>query len=375
MNKAVVTEKITQAIQSWESAGGLAANPSFQANANQLGKNLKRIHDAHSGSWFGYQANVYYVGLRPPRPGQHFNIDVGLSNGFGLTQPSANWVAHTPDEIEKEAMEGVDQQSLRTLAEASERAYQIFREVYDTILIIADMLLDEQQSTAVERIRDEIKKIKGKSTEKELLTQMMPRDQYTRDTVAQRQGIWPPPHCVISARQVALLSPFEALDKLIKASRSLLKFVEMYDTAGRIALKSTGKVFIGHGRSLVWRELKDFLEDRLHLEVAEFNEESTSGVVTMERLQKMLEASSFAFLVMTAEDEHADKTVHARENVIHEVGLFQSRLGINKAIVLLEEGCPEFSNIHGLGQIRFPSGDIRAKFEDIREVLEREGIV
>ena len=26
---------------------------------------------------------------------------------------------------------------------------------------------------------------------------------------------------------------------------------------------------------------------------------------------------------MTAEDEHADGTKHARENVIHEVGLFQ----------------------------------------------------
>jgi hypothetical protein len=39
--------------------------------------------------------------------------------------------------------------------------------------------------------------------------------------------------------------------------------------------KPSGKiganVFIGHGRSLVWRELKDFLEDRLGLSVDEFN--------------------------------------------------------------------------------------------------------
>jgi hypothetical protein len=43
--------------------------------------------------------------------------------------------------------------------------------------------------------------------------------------------------------------------------------------------------------------------------------------------------------------------------------------------VLLEEGCEEFSNIHGLGQIRFPKEDIRPAFEEIRRVLEREGLI
>lgn len=77
----------------------------------------------------------------------------------------------------------------------------------------------------------------------------------------------------------------------------------------------------------------------------------------------MLSQATFAFLVMTAEEEHADSTVHARPNVIHEVGLFQGRLGFPRAIVLLEEGCSDFSNIIGLSQIRFPSGDIQARFE------------
>lgn len=89
----------------------------------------------------------------------------------------------------------------------------------------------------------------------------------------------------------------------------------------------------------------------------------------------MLDSAAFALLVMTAEDEHADKSRHARENVIHEVGLFQGRLGFRRAIVLLEEGCAEFSNIQGLNQIRFPSGKIMAVSEDIRRVLEREKIL
>jgi predicted nucleotide-binding protein len=134
-------------------------------------------------------------------------------------------------------------------------------------------------------------------------------------------------------------------------------------------------VFIGHGRSLVWRELKDFLENRLGLSVDEFNRVPVAGIPTSARLSEMLDAAAFAFLVMTAEDEQTDGTMRARENVVHEVGLFQGRLGFARAIVLVEDGCEEFSNVHGLGQIRFPTGNIAAKFEDIRAVLEREGVM
>ena len=143
----------------------------------------------------------------------------------------------------------------------------------------------------------------------------------------------------------------------------------------RIENDTPNKIFIGHGRSQAWRGLKDFLQDRLRLDWDEYNREATAGMAIKERLEEMLNQASFAFLIMTAEDEHTDETFHARENVIHEVGLFQGKLGFRKAIVLLEEGCQEFSNIHGLSQIRFPTGNILAKSEEIRRVLEREGIL
>jgi predicted nucleotide-binding protein len=54
------------------------------------------------------------------------------------------------------------------------------------------------------------------------------------------------------------------------------------------------------------------------------------------------------------------------------LGLFQGRLGFTKAIVLLEEGTEEFSNIHGVQQIRFPRGGIRQTFGDVLGVLRRE---
>ncbi len=135
------------------------------------------------------------------------------------------------------------------------------------------------------------------------------------------------------------------------------------------------RVFIGHGRSLQWLVLKDFLENRLQLKVEEFNRVSSVGIAVSQRLSGLLDSALFAFLVMTAEDEQIDKSKHARENVIHEVGFFQGRLGFPRAATLVEDGCEMFSNMDGLGHIKFPQGNISTAFEEVRKVLERERIV
>lgn len=134
-------------------------------------------------------------------------------------------------------------------------------------------------------------------------------------------------------------------------------------------------VFLGHGQSLVWRDLKDYLRDRLDLRVDEFNLQAAAGMTIASRLEQMLDAATFAFIVMTAEDATPSGLTNARLNVVHELGLFQGRLGFMKAIVLLEDGCEEFSNIHGLVQVRFPKGDIDPVKDQIRHILERENIV
>ncbi len=176
-----------------------------------------------------------------------------------------------------------------------------------------------------------------------------------------------------------ILDQVDARGELARRLRLLESFIAQIESSGiSHFIKSTvagSRVFIGHGQSPVWRELKDFINDRLNLPWDEFNREAVAGFTTFERISAMLDSACFAFLIMTAEDQHADSTTHARQNVVHEVGLFQGRLGPKKAIILLEDGCKEFSNIVGMSQIRFPKGRISATFEEIRRVLEREGIV
>jgi predicted nucleotide-binding protein len=58
--------------------------------------------------------------------------------------------------------------------------------------------------------------------------------------------------------------------------------------------------------------------------------------------------------------------------VIHETGLFQGRLGFSRAIVLLEDGAEEFSNLAGIQQIRFAKSNIKETFGEVLAVLRRE---
>jgi hypothetical protein len=138
-------------------------------------------------------------------------------------------------------------------------------------------------------------------------------------------------------------------------------------------------VFIGHGRSLCWRDLKDHLHEKHGYQIQAYEIGARAGHAIRDILEDMLSSSSFAILVMTGEDLVVDGgsggmegKLRARQNVVHEAGLFQGRLGFARAIILLEEGTEEFSNIFGVQQIRFAKGNVREAYGEVLATLRRE---
>lgn len=136
-----------------------------------------------------------------------------------------------------------------------------------------------------------------------------------------------------------------------------------------LGLATTLTIFLGHGRSAVWREVKDYLEGR-GIAWEEFNRIPTAGQTAKERLEGLLDDCNGALIVFTAEDDAADGSKSARANVIHEAGLFQGRLGFGRAIVLREEGCTSFSNLAGVQELRFGVGRVSDCFYDLGRVLQ-----
>lgn len=116
------------------------------------------------------------------------------------------------------------------------------------------------------------------------------------------------------------------------------------------------KVFIGHGGDPQWKYLQRALVETHNIRAEAFESSERVGYHTLVVVDQMVRSSAVAVVVMTGEDSMPDGSLRARENVVHEIGFCQGALGIDRTIIVMEDGIVEPSNITGLTQIRFPRG-------------------
>jgi predicted nucleotide-binding protein len=334
----------------------------------------KDVGKSWSGSWLGYHSRIYYQGFIVPPPGARFSQEWGFKNSY-LAETKGNWAEFNFENVIAVINKKAGNPNIEAILAQGSGAKEAFEQAKSHVLSLVHSNFGSDRDKFLQSIIDKIESFKV-SGESDFIRYFQPSGQtLSRDTVAIEKGRHTPPHIAVLAKALAAKSPFDSCSELKREISKLASHVQNLEDKAVKEERIGTNIFIGHGRSPFWRELKDFVDDRLGLPWDEFNRVPIAGITNINRLEQMLDKASFAFLVMTAEDEQADGNLHARMNVIHEVGLFQGRLGFERAIVLLEEGCAEFSNIQGLGQIRFPKGKISAIFEEVRQVLEREGIV
>lgn len=341
----------------------------------QLEEAATSIGKAWSGSCLGYHARIYYQDLQSPPPGAHFSPEWGMQDSWPIKATTGNWIEYNPDEIESVIRKIAENPDLGPAQQLAAKAASAFQSSKPDVLSILTTALSEREDAFIASLKEQVEQIAVLSRD-QVLRQCIPSGQcMSRDSLAVTQGLQAPPHLSVLSEVIALKQAPAACDRLAQLARKAGSHLARRQRQSRRSQEIGTNVFIGHGRSPIWRELKDFIQDRVRLPWDEFNRVPVAGVPNIARLAEMLDAAAVAFLIMTGEDEQADGKLHARMNVVHEAGLFQGRLGFTRAIVLLEEGCEGFSNIEGLGQIRFPKGNIKAVFDEVRRVLEREGIL
>jgi predicted nucleotide-binding protein len=323
----------------------------------------------------GYHASVYYDGFRSPPAGANFSPEWGLMETFAIEDTKGDWKEFNRDKVIEAIYRKSGDASLDPPRQLTSEIENEFSKYKGDVLSILTASLSMSPDEFLADLKRESTRISFISSS-DVIDAIRPKGQiWSRDSLALSQGLKVPPHYSVVAEVESIRSAGTSCKRLGEVARKAGSHLARVEQKQNRAAMVGTNVFIGHGSSKAWRELKDFVQDRLHLPYDEFNRVPIAGVTNIARLSEMLNGASVAFLVMTGEDEQVDGKLHARMNVIHEAGLFQGRLGFTRAIVLLEEGCEAFSNIEGLGQIRFPTGEIKAVFEDIRRVLEREGII
>ena len=369
-----VQDEITKLGSTLSSAAGEGEEDGLRTALDAVERVCEQLKHSASGSWLGYHAYVYYVGLVPAPAGANFSQEWGLEDlSFTRLGSVGDWRQFDPRAVEQYIRDEAGVVSLDGFEKAAARARKTYEAARSELSSIFEVMPKSAKDGHLTALFEEFNGVKA-PTAGEIIRAWQPRGQImTRDTLALSQGWKNPPHLNVLSEVLSIQMAYKACEA---AAEICQKMGAHLRRKGNMTNETVAtRIFLGHGRSGAWRELKDFVQDKLRLQWNEFNRVSAAGVPTAIRLGELLEDSRFAFLVLTAEDETADGETQARMNVIHEVGLFQGRLGFSKAIVLLEDGCAEFSNIAGLGQIRFPKGNISAVFEQVREVLDREQII
>ena len=374
MSSPTVSLELSTLADSLEREAAYTADPHLLEPFKRLEAAASSVGRSFSGSWLGYHATVYYARFALPPAAAQFSAEWGLERTLSGVGSRGDWSRFTPEDVMAEIQIRSQSADISELEASAAKASEAFEETQSRIVSrLSDACRRDQGDTFLSDLLSRVQVLRIIDAS-EFLKAAGPRGQLmSRDSQAATEGIKAPPHEQVIARLIAAQQPGEACRDLAKLVRRAATHLSTTSSGG--PQRSGNHVFIGHGRSPLWKDLRDFLRDRVHLPFDEFNRVPVAGVTNIARLSQMLDSAAVAFVVMTAEDEQLDGSLHARMNVIHEVGLFQGRLGFDRAIVLLEQGCEEFTNIQGLGQIRFPKGNITACFEDVRLVLEREGLI
>lgn len=130
-------------------------------------------------------------------------------------------------------------------------------------------------------------------------------------------------------------------------------------------------VFVGHGHSKVHFEVLSYLgEDWNKRPVKSFESYKRAGGQIISVLEQALTEADLAVMIATAEDV-AGERLRARQNVVHEIGLFQGRLGFERVAILQEEGIEWFSNSDGLLVVPFSKGTISETYVGLRSFFDK----
>jgi predicted nucleotide-binding protein len=368
-----ISDELFEIADQLETLKNESDTPKISNSLHKLKTSAEQVQKSWCGSWLGHHSRIYYKDLKTPPLGARFSQIDGTRDSY-LSDTFGDWREYNFDDIKEEIYRIAGNPNLGLSRKLSKKSIDVIEDKRSDIISLLTTFLISQDDPFISDLREKTKNFKI-LMKNDYINALRPTQVMTRDKVALGEGLQIPPHVDILVEILEIEGIFEDCKRLTLLAKKAASHIARQERYMQKNQEIGTNVFIGHGRSPVWKDFKDFIQDKLRLPWDEFNRVPIAGITNIARLSQMLDDAAIAFIIMTAEDELADGKISARMNVIHEVGLFQGRLGFTKAIVLLEAGCEEFSNIQGLGQIRFPKGNIKAIFEDIRQVVERENLL
>lgn len=108
------------------------------------------------------------------------------------------------------------------------------------------------------------------------------------------------------------------------------------------------KVFIVHGHDGELKEKVARLLEKQGIQVIILSEQTNKGKTIIEKFETYADTVDAAICLFTADDDVADGSKRARQNVVFETGYFYGKIGRNKTIVIAEDGVMNLSDLQGV---------------------------
>lgn len=212
-------------------------------------------------SWLGYHARVYYAQFNEPPPGAVFSPEWGLSDSI-LRYTRGDWVQYPETTVRQEISRRAGGTDVREARELSDQLEDTFGDAKATAISTLSTWLGARQDPLVAEYLQEVRNLKVLSASDFVRLEQPRGSLMSRDSLAVTQGIQIPPHVGVVAEMDTIDCPAVVCKSLLKSVRRAGDHIRRIEAAG-MATNTKRRVFIGHGHSLAWRDLKDFLSDRL----------------------------------------------------------------------------------------------------------------
>jgi hypothetical protein len=292
-------EELFQLVEPLNAAASVIERDEISKPLSALRTAVAEVSRAFSGSWLGYHSRVYYENLQAPPPGAHFSQEWGLMDTIGDMGSSGRWREYPFEEVKQRVLRLAGNPDLSAARASAEAADGAFNHAKGEITSIFQTELDGGDDGFIQNLNEQIRALEVLSPA-EVADRLRHRGQIiTRDTIVLGQGTQLPPHISVKAELRAIEHSFAICKVAADIARKGASHLERKSSKRSRDSRIGTNVFIGHGRATAWRELKDFIQDRVCLPWDEFNRVPVAGVTNIARLSEMLDASAIAFLVMT----------------------------------------------------------------------------
>jgi hypothetical protein len=256
---------------------------------NKLQTSAEQVQKSWCGSWLGHHSRIYYKGLQIPPPGARFSQMDGMRDNY-FSDTIGDWCEYNFDRIKEEIYRIAGNPDLNYSKELSKKVIESIEDKRAEIISLLTTMQVNQNDSFVSDLRKKTENIRI-FNQNDYINALRPSRVMTRDYAALGQGVQVPPHVEILVELLEIKGIFEDCKTLTSLARRAASHIARQERHVRRNQEIGTTIFIGHGRSPVWKDFKDFIQDRLRLPWDEFNRVPVAGITNCSALANVRRCS------------------------------------------------------------------------------------